>query len=68
MKNSAQETTHVLRSTDSEGFPQSVEFTTGGELDQGKVRVYFSEMGDYNIQRTERAREIYRDLAAKGWS
>tara|TARA_R110000796_G_scaffold21581_2_gene63532 strand:- start:29 stop:229 length:201 start_codon:yes stop_codon:yes gene_type:complete len=66
MKNANQlETTFALRSTDDQGYPQSVEFTPLGE---DKVRVYFSEMGDYNIQRTERAREIYRDLAAKGWS
>jgi len=64
MKNTAQET-HVLRRTDADGYAQSVEFTPLGE---DKVRVYFSEMGDYNIQRTERAREIYRNLKTKGWS
>tara|TARA_R110002153_G_C13056054_1_gene471561 strand:+ start:414 stop:611 length:198 start_codon:yes stop_codon:yes gene_type:complete len=64
MKNTAQES-HVLRLLDSDGYQQTVEFTP---LNEDRVNVYFSSMGDYNTQSTERAREIYRALVSEGWA
>tara|TARA_R110000764_G_scaffold36736_1_gene81910 strand:+ start:2367 stop:2567 length:201 start_codon:yes stop_codon:yes gene_type:complete len=64
MKNTAKNTDcHVLRNTDSDGQLETADF----QGCENGVNVTFSYFGEGTVYSVDKAREIYRDLIARGW-